>query len=100
MRRFIIFVGLLLLVIFVVFSYITFADEGIWYIFDEETLIPAGSLEKLTFQSKSILKPAAWVFLGIFVLLYLKILWKLISFNWKNKAAIRVERVKVKQSIR
>jgi hypothetical protein len=26
------------------------------------------------------------VFLGIFILLYLKILWKLKSFNWLNKS--------------
>lgn len=34
----------------------------------------------------SIYKSEAWVFLGIFILLYLKIFWKLKSFDWLNKS--------------
>jgi len=99
MKRFLIFCGLLLLIIFVMLSFFTMVDENnkIWFIFDEDTLIPAGSLEKMRVESRRPLKPVAWVFLGILLLLYLKILWKLVSSSWKFEAGKRKERVKIRQ---
>jgi len=102
MQRLMIIIALLLLIIFVVISYFILTDEGnrILFMIDGDILIPAGVMEKMN-QGKTmeLLKPTSWVFFGIFVLLYLKILWKLISFTWKNKVSNRIVKQKLRQRI-
>ncbi|KJS23048.1 MAG: hypothetical protein VR72_02370 [Clostridiaceae bacterium BRH_c20a] len=87
MKGFLIFLGLILLIIFVMFSYFTIVDEGnkILFIYQGDNFIPAGAMERMPREFAGLLKPTSWVFLGILVLVYFKILWKLVSLNWKSK---------------
>jgi len=87
MKRFLIFVGLILLIIFVVLSYLYIVDESnkLWVIYQGDNLIPLGTMERVPKEAAGLLNPTSWAFLGILVLIYLKILWKLVGFNWKAK---------------
>ncbi|KJS81035.1 MAG: hypothetical protein JM58_18030 [Peptococcaceae bacterium BICA1-8] len=100
MKRFMIFLGLILLIFFVVLSYLAIIDEGkIWFIDQGDNLIPAGVMERMPKGVVGLLNPASWVFLGILVLVYFKILWKLICFNWKSKNNYKKKdgKIKIKQ---
>jgi len=98
MKRFMIFLGLILLILFVLLSYLAIVDEGnkIWFIYQGDNLIPAGAMERMPKGFAGLLNPASWVFLGILVLVYFKILWKLIYFNWKSKNNYKKKDRKIK----
>ncbi|MDK2824451.1 MAG: hypothetical protein PWP71_2369 [Clostridia bacterium] len=49
-------------------------------------LIPVLALEKPLKLNAEFLKPTYWVFLGVLVLIYLKLFWKLISSKYKTKS--------------
>jgi len=95
-----IILALILLIIFVIFSYFTLIDEGnkVWFMIDGDILIPTWAMEKIAQEpTMNLIKPTAWVFLGMILLLYLKILWKLIIFNWTNKSNPRIVKQKQKE---
>ncbi|NLT95077.1 MAG: hypothetical protein GXW85_06005 [Clostridia bacterium] len=78
----------LLFQVFLIFSFLVVIDNNKDFLFMPagDNFIPAGAGEKMAKKSVTdFLNPTLWVFMGIFILLYLKILWKLVNFNWKYK---------------
>jgi len=98
MRRIISIVGLFLLIVFVILCYFILVEpeRSVWFIYNSDTLIPAGALEKPNNVNKVFFKPAYLILLGVLVVGYLKIIWKLISFNWK----FNFKKAKVKRKVR
>jgi hypothetical protein len=90
---------LFMLVIFILFSVIILTGDSKEFLFmlDGDIIIPAGAISKG--PEVRLLNPITWVFGGIFILLYLKIIWKLVSYNWKNKASLYTEKQKLKRRL-
>lgn len=86
MKRMIIILGLLILIGFIIMIYIIFPDNGerVWFINEGGNFVPVDGQKRSFNNGIEFLKPAYWAFLGIVILLYLKILWKLISLTWRS----------------
>ncbi|MFZ7101698.1 MAG: hypothetical protein ACOWWO_03440 [Peptococcaceae bacterium] len=96
MKRLAIIWGLIMLIIFVIISYIIFAnsEKAGWYINEGGNFIPVVLSEKPHSFSLEFLKPTYWGLLGILALLYLKILWKIISSNWRAANNKEIKRLR------
>lgn len=101
MGRMLIIMTLFIFICFICFTFIILAEDGLDFLLmlDGDNFIPTGIAETIAPEpgANRLLNPTTWVFLGIFMLLYLKVLWKLVSFNWKSQANYRSEKKKLKK---
>ncbi|MFZ5945527.1 MAG: hypothetical protein ACOYVD_15600 [Bacillota bacterium] len=98
MRRIIILLALLFLVCIVVLIYInsTNTEEINWFIFTGDNFIPAGLSDRPQKFTIEYLKPTYWALLGVFLLIYLKIIWKLVISRWQTNTKVKGYKVKLK----
>lgn len=85
MSRLLSFLTLLLLISLVIFMYFLFfteTEQETLFISNEDILIPTGEPERETIENSQNLKSTYLALLGILILIYLKIIWKLITLEW------------------